>query len=338
MPSIFTGEFVPLGSGVESTIGAHETLPKRLRNQGYETIGFTPNPFTSRHFNFDRGFDTFEDFVSRDTTVLHQLRSYVRDNWQNRIGGAIRLGLNLIGQGDITVGWRDYYDEVIEAVESASQPFFLWIFLLEPHWPYVPSKNHRDNITVRDFLTNYKRSRISNSELTDTDRDRLLRLYRNTIKDVSDFVNQLQEDLTDHDPAYIFHSDHGEAFGEHGNWGHKGDLYEENVHVPLEIWNVGISETVRDPISLKEIPNIIDFLVAGEPEKISSLSTPVVSARNGEHLCIVGRNWIHFPSGNAKAPDAISSLAEEIYMQEQERATEQKRIIQSAKAMNKEKL
>ena len=48
-----------------------------------------------------------------------------------------------------------------------------------------------------------------------------------------------------------FTSDHGEALGEHGAWGHGLNLYQEAVQVPLMIRGPGVpAREVREPAQL----------------------------------------------------------------------------------------
>jgi arylsulfatase len=77
MPAVFTGEY-PI-DGDENTLAAwrdrirrhmrtRDPLASRLSRAGYETAAFTPNPFTSRHFAFDQGFDRFQILSTSHTT------------------------------------------------------------------------------------------------------------------------------------------------------------------------------------------------------------------------------------------------------------------------------
>jgi arylsulfatase A-like enzyme len=66
-------------------------------------------------------------------------------------------------------------------------------------------------------------------------------------------------------------SDHGEAFGEHGDYFHGRTLYNESVHVPLLIWGPSIPAARYDaPRSLIDVPTTILGL--------AGLSIP-------EHMC-----------------------------------------------------
>jgi len=335
MPAVFSGYTYPHltadNGGIEGTVGPHPTLVENLQAKGYETLGFSPNPFTSRQFKFDEGFDYFEDFLERESSVLEHVRTWIRQNLDKKSAQGLRLALNMVGHGDITVSWRDYYDEILKQVENADEPFFLWVFLLEPHWPYLPSQAHSDDVSPFDRFANIKMSRAVNQEPSEADQDRLRRVYGRTIQDVDDFVARIQEDLDDYDPIYVFHSDHGESLGERGNWGHKDNLYPENIRVPLEIWNVDNQATIDTPISLRRIPDILTSIAEGDLESWEKFCSPTAIARLDEtEQAVVTEAWHHYPEGGLHAPDEALPLANAVYERNNRSYDERRQIREAA--------
>jgi len=73
----------------------------------------------------------------------------------------------------------------------------------------------------------------------------------------ADSIGEFYRELREMDPVVVLHSDHGEAFGEHGTFGHDEALFEENVRVPLAILNIPATGTIDAPISLTEVPALI---------------------------------------------------------------------------------
>lgn len=331
MPAIFTGYPRPDGSASEGTIEAltrvHQTIPEILQRAGYETIGFSSNPYATEKFGFDSGFDHFEDFTSGDARPLERVRSWVRSNSETKAAQGIRLLLNILGAGDLTVSWSDYYRDILSRVQSAEEPFFLWVFLMETHWPYVPSKAHRDGLTWSDFLANFVRSEGIGRDPTESHRTKLIELYERTILDVDDFVCELQQDMESYDPVYVFHSDHGESFGERGNWGHEGFLYDENVRVPLEIWGLDSNEDILAPVSLREMPTIINSISGGQADFWTAVTSPYVTSRLDSTECsLVGTNWLYYPAGRVTVPEELESLCEKPYTDANVRHSEYERI------------
>jgi len=263
MPAIFTGQplyldadgFTERQAQIQSHIEQFQTIPEWFQRHDYTTIGYTPNPFTSRHFGFNRGFDCFEDFLGPDS---NDIRSRIVSKWANdEFVAGLRFGINIIGVGDISMTWEDYYEDLLDQIDGISEPFFLWVFLLEPHWPYRPPRRYRETSTVDMYRLNWRRAPASSSSPAESDTDQLLSLYDSTIQHFDEFVDRLCSDLSSFDPRVIFHADHGEEFGEHGNFGHGPHTYEENLHVPLLIWGTDESDRVNNPVSLDRMPGIL---------------------------------------------------------------------------------
>jgi len=93
-------------------------------------------------------------------------------------------------------------------------------------------------------------------------------------------------------PAIDALADHGEAFGEHGRFGHGGLLYEENVRVPLVVGNIGNRPNVTRPISLRTIPRLITGLSDGGVAT-SETRRAYATSENGD-LCIRGPWWKYY--------------------------------------------
>ena len=57
--------------------------------------------------------------------------------------------------------------------------------------------------------------------------------------------------------SVIITADHGEEFGEHGQWGHRADKFvPELVHVPLIIFN-GRRESILADVDHFDFPDIV---------------------------------------------------------------------------------
>jgi arylsulfatase A-like enzyme len=79
-------------------------------------------------------------------------------------------------------------------------------------------------------------------------------------------------------------ADHGEAFGEHGRFGHHPYPYEELVRVPLVVAGPGVESTmVNQQVSLLDLaPTILAAVGADIPEKMEGDS--FVPALRGEAI------------------------------------------------------
>jgi arylsulfatase len=106
---------------------------------------------------------------------------------------------------------------------------------------------------------------------------RLQVAYRDSVRSVDVFIDRLRSDLDD--AVLIFHSDHGEAFGEHGTFGHQPVLYDENIHVPLLVHGVDSTETIDPPVSTRSIPDLILQVARSESIGTDELPAAYVVAR-----------------------------------------------------------
>ena len=101
--------------------------------------------------------------------------------------------------------------------EHADEQFFAYFHFLEPHAPYEPPAEFRFQFMHSPPWE--------------------MGLYDGNLAYVDDQVGELLAEidglgLTDRS-VIVFLSDHGEAFGEHGRFGHSTTVYQEMMHVPL---------------------------------------------------------------------------------------------------------
>ena len=120
---------------------------------------------------------------------------------------------------DATLAWLD---------KNREQPFFATLWTQQTHHPYdVPP-----GAPFVDFFASGERP------ADDYDLGR----YLNNLAIVDRELGRLFAGLTARglgdDTIVLVTGDHGEAFGEpHATWGHGFRVYEENVRVPLLVWN-----------------------------------------------------------------------------------------------------
>jgi arylsulfatase A-like enzyme/Flp pilus assembly protein TadD len=113
------------------------------------------------------------------------------------------------------------------ALPAPPAPFFLWVHLFEPHAPYGDE-------TTRPVLDRY------DDEIATADRE------------IGRLLSALGERLTQ--TVIIAAGDHGEAFGEHGEYAHSIFVYDTTLRVPLIMSVPGAAERViSDPVTLADI-------------------------------------------------------------------------------------
>ncbi|WP_251328871.1 sulfatase [Haloplanus pelagicus] len=288
MPVIMTGEF-PVGSDdsgssllatrrakIRRHMKTRETLAERFGRAGYATAAFSPNPYTSRYFGFDRGFDRFEDFMGGSREELYQ----------RMLDGAlaglplgsvlpVRILLNWIQREEVFKPWEDFYDAIRAWTEQAPEPYFLWILLMDTHDPYLVPDDYRTQSWRAMYHANYRLWRQGHEPpFSETTHERLVRAYDDSIAYADAFLDRLRTDLADDDPLIAVHGDHGEAFGEHGTYGHHQRLFEENVHVPFVVEGAA-DRNVTAPVTLQRTPELLESLaIDGELPAFDDRNVP----------------------------------------------------------------
>jgi arylsulfatase A-like enzyme len=223
--SLFTSRTPPEHGVVEKTDrldGQLPTLAEHLRQSGYATACFSGNIFVARRFGMDRGFETFEEL------------------FRGRTGGRVALATDF----DAPVG--AWLHEAAARARDGSRPFFLYLHYVQPHEPYDagppefyrgldPGYQGRIDGSVDSMYAIYEgRYRLDADEL-----ERLRRLYEGNLRFADAAVGRLVERLRALDllerTLVIVTSDHGEALGERGLFGHNTSVDESMTAIPLVV-------------------------------------------------------------------------------------------------------
>jgi len=308
MPMIFSGEYYPrpapdasIGdkqSLIEDHMHARETIPERLSRRGYETAAFTTNPWTTRQFGFDDGFDYFEDFMDVDRTDGRLDRLLDRFGVEDRDGttaDTLQLVSNWRQQNIMFESWETFYDDIVEWTSQAEEPYFLWVFLVDAHMPFLPKGEFQSQSALTTYAANLWLY-LGNEQLESVFRDRLLTAYEDTIAYTDAFVDRLTTDLAADDPVYVVHGDHGEEFGERGVYGHGTHLSEELIQTPLLVGN-GPTGRVERLVSLADMPTLVERLA--DEDTVADLFRPVVPTRNQDPMTAArGEGWKYVVDGD----------------------------------------
>lgn len=237
------------------------TLATALRDAGYRTAGFNAgNPYISRWFGYDQGFETYEDFgltelqpfeVSETSKVSNESAEPFFRKF-NRVAARVATRLPIA---------REIYDELdfrycyglekkkyagawdkarkfpnaAEVTQRAlawlhtqgQAPYFLWLHYMDPHHPRYPSAQSLASVGTpaisaesQFFLNNV----WLRSDIARRYRKELMALYDACIRDVDDQIGVLLKELgrlnRQSQTAVVMLSDHGEEFFEHGRLGH----------------------------------------------------------------------------------------------------------------------
>lgn len=252
IPALLSGRYPDEAVNEKYTL-ATETIASRLEQVGFRTGGFHSNPFVSRAFGFDDGFDVFNDdlYLGQNKLIAFAQRAYdkLRNRHYARADEINKRSLN----------WVDSLDE---------GPFFLWNHYMDVHGPYAPPNQYRrftdNSISDKKAQKIYQRSIKSPDSITDEQQDLLIDLYDSEIRYLDEHLGNLFEELENRDlfsnSMVIITSDHGEVFGEHGYYEHPRYPYRELLHVPLFISTPNNRQIIYDdPVSTLDIvPTILE--------------------------------------------------------------------------------
>ncbi|WP_435196361.1 sulfatase-like hydrolase/transferase [Natronomonas sp. EA1] len=310
-PALLTGTLPLSYGGMGPLSDDRPRVSEFISEAGLKTAGFQCNPFLSTHFNYDRGFDRFEDYqnplmgiatkvfprgieinnpkLSRVDEVLH-ITDAIKKSYQ-LIRGKPRPYVSAEVITDDTLGWLD----------ETPEPFFCWTHYMDVHHPCFPPKSYRqqydvDHVTQSEVSTLYSRMLDESETLTEDALADLRQLYDAAIDYVDDQVGRIIDQLKSSgrfgDTLVIVTSDHGELFGEHGQFGKPERMYDELLHVPLIVANGPdwVEDATNNLVSLLDIPPLIHEVLNTEVPDVYEGQIPgIAEARES----IIAEHEVH---------------------------------------------
>ena len=222
----------------------HDTVAEVFKENGYATAAFVGNQTVRGEYNFNKGFDHYEDIHDE---IEHNPEA---DEMVER-----------------TINWLDNND---------NDNWFIWLFLVDPHDPYTPRKEfdqwETDSKYQRVGVPQFEYPGNPPKELV----DRMLALYDAEILQMDTAIGDLfdyfkENDIWD-DLTVVVVTDHGEAFGEHRCFRHPYHPWEANIHVPFIIRSPEFASGrghVEDRLfhSVDVAPTMIDLAGLKAPER-----------------------------------------------------------------------
>lgn len=277
-PALLTGTMPLSYDGLGPLSPDRPRVAADLRRAGYTTAGFQCNPFLSEHFEYQVGFDTFEDYqnpmmgiatkifprgIEISNPKLERIDEYLH------ITDGIRKGYQLVrGKPRPYVSADVITDDTVEWLQTAEEPFFCWTHYMDVHHPCYPPESYREqvgagSVTQSEVGEWYSALVDDPDSLTDDQIQTLRKLYRAAVAYTADQVRriltQLRESGHHEDTLVILTSDHGELFGDWGQFGKPERMYDELLHVPLVVANGPdhLADATDELVSLLDIPPLI---------------------------------------------------------------------------------
>ncbi|WP_049919653.1 sulfatase [Haloarcula vallismortis] len=268
VPALLTGKYPDVAVDSKYQL-ATETIASTLSQEGYATAGFHSNPFVSRAYGFDKGFDHFDDDLHLGQNKLVALAQRAFDKLRNR-HYARAEEIN-----ERSLEWLDSLDQ--------EEPFFLWNHYMDTHGPYEPPGEYATlyadrTVSDRDAQSLYQRAIDDPESITDEERQLLIDLYDAEIRYNDERIGEFIEELGSRDllenSLLVVTADHGDAFGEHGYYEHPRFLQDEITQVPLFVREPGETDrAVSTPVSTLDIVSTFEH-TAGldmDSERVSLL-------------------------------------------------------------------
>ncbi len=234
------------------------TLAETLQSQGLHTFGVSAMANVSTLLGFSKGFETFKDLYKEPALIAK--RAVVEIPRFGEFGKSQSMVMPLAE--DVNA----YALPLVQ--ESGQEPFFLFMWPIDPHNPYWPPAGYRR------FLDPMYRGRMDGSlasiraARTPQDMARLVDLYDGEVLYTDHCFGQLRAELERlglwDETLVIVTSDHGQAFNEHGHMLHAHIPYEELLRVPLLIkpprsWPVQRQRVPELVSHLDIVPTILEF-------------------------------------------------------------------------------
>ena len=240
--SLFTGLY-PSAHQTVSPLGrlddSYTTLAEVLRDAGYQCAGVVSGPFLRRAHNLHQGFEFYDDSPAAEThpEAHHQVTS-----------------------PRMTEGLRRFLEEE----RDPARPLFLFAYFWDPHYDYIPPAPHDAAFVEPGMqpvdLRMYEGRDVVNPRTPPAQLAWVEAQYDGEILWTDGHVGALFDALRAADlwdrALVIVTSDHGEEFFDHGQKGHKNNLYAETVHVPLVVKYPGGHERGRDD----RLASLVDVL------------------------------------------------------------------------------
>ncbi len=176
------------------------TLATVLQARGFRTAAFVAAFPLDHQFGLSRGFDVYDDRLPRAP---------------NGLPANERPAADVVNDA---IAWLRASQPPTPSAQpsgpSPQPPFFLWVHLFEPHAPYGDPASGRSAIDRYD------------EEIATADRE---------IARLVDALGPARADT-----LIVAAGDHGEAFGEHGEYAHSIFVYDTTLRVPLLMSGPGI--------------------------------------------------------------------------------------------------
>ncbi len=240
-----------------------------VRKHGKHTAMIHSNPMVH---SFYPGFKETIDLKASKPKMSKGFRKSIRANLPPSIIKQLKKVRATIQEDDAYLPYSRADETMIHTEKwmKDHSDYLLWAHLMDPHIPYYPLQTETglSKLEMRNLNDKIIESVHGNYSPNTEETDMALRLYKEDIREMDQALGPFLENLLD-DTNLIITSDHGEEFGEHGQYSHHSDKFiPELTHVPLIISGPEVrSGTVTEHVSTMSLAQtMVDSM--GVEEKI----------------------------------------------------------------------
>jgi arylsulfatase A-like enzyme len=285
-PTLMTSLY-PTSHGIadffDSLPASANTLAESFRNAGFATLSFSSVLFTGQFTHLHKGFEE-----------LHEDGS--------------------VAKPDSSKTAREFVDRLAAWLEThRDAPFFVFLHVFDPHDPYEPSapynamwadpskkdEHERQSKDVKKFIKDPLMKQFgmpARDELQKAGIDPAAYVqydegwYDGSIRamdvEIGRLVERLRELGLDDNTLFVFLSDHGEEFHDHGRMFHGQTVYGELTQTPLIVrWPAGLPKgrVVNDVVQTIDVfPTLLDLNGIAPPAGIQGQSLAPLLTGQGQ--------------------------------------------------------
>jgi len=235
--NILSGRY-PFAHGVRENSGFRfpgdvDTMATLLKAHGYRTGAFVSAFPLDVRFGLGRGFDVYDDRYGKGAE-----RAAFRE--PERAGTATVAA---------ALGWLNQQS----AISNQQSPWFAWVHLYEPHFPYAPPEPYATRYRAAPYL-----GEVSAADAA-----------------LAPLVAPILEQGGNGRTLVVVTGDHGESLGDHGEQTHGLFAYDATLRVPLIVYQPRLfaSRVVNDPVRHVDIlPTVLDAMGLAPPSGLDGAS------------------------------------------------------------------
>jgi arylsulfatase A-like enzyme/Tfp pilus assembly protein PilF len=239
--NILSGRY-PFAHGVRENSGFRfpgdvDTLATLLKARGYRTGAFVSAFPLDVRFGLARGFDVYDDRYGKGAE-----RAAFRE--PERAGTATVAAAS---------AWINQQSNPQSAIRNPQSPWFAWVHVYEPHFPYAPPEPYATRYRAAPYLGEVSAADVALAPL------------------IAPILEQGGNART----LVVVTGDHGESLGDHGEQTHGLFAYEATLRVPLIVYQPRLfsSRVVSDPVRHVDIlPTVLDALGVAPPQGLDGAS------------------------------------------------------------------